>query len=99
MRSRTEERPSHVLRAAAVVRDSVLGSSSVRHEGTSSSCRSHTSDLLPFQMQGIEKEEMLASTPDSLLRERTSESEGCADSHGCIALPLNTTFLFSIVLL
>lgn len=31
-------------------------------------------------LQGIEKEEMLASTPDSLLRERTSESEGYAHS-------------------
>ncbi len=29
-------------------------------------------------LQGIEKEEMLSSTPDSLLRERSSESEGYA---------------------
>ncbi|KAK9918093.1 hypothetical protein WJX75_001161 [Coccomyxa subellipsoidea] len=43
VRSKSEERSSHIMRAAAV---------------------------------GIEKEEMLASTPDSLLREQSSESEG-----------------------
>lgn len=29
-------------------------------------------------LQGIEKEEMLSSTPDSLLRERSAESDGYA---------------------